>query len=191
MSDVVSSYRLPEVPARVPHVPLSHPLPALAVLLSLSLLEVHPAVGQGLPAWVTVDSAARTVHLALDVTATAGEPSARIAGVRDGGAQVVVPLGWTVTWDWRNADSAAPHSLVVMQEREKLPTEGGRPPFTNAMTKSLTAGLAAGQSDHTSFEADQTGWYWLLCGVPSHALQGEWLGLKVDADAKTAGVALK
>lgn len=191
MSDVVSSYRLLEVPARVPHVPLSRPLPALAVLLSLSLLEVHPAVGQGLPAWVTVDSAARTVHLALDVTATAGEPSARIAGVRDGGAQVVVPLGWTVTWDWRNADSAAPHSLVVMQEREKLPTEGGRPPFTNAMTKSLTAGLAAGQSDHTSFEADQAGWYWLLCGVPGHALQGEWLGLKVDAEAKTAGVVLK
>ena len=175
----------------MPHVPLSRPLPALAVLLSLSLLEVHPAVGQGLPAWVTVDSAARTVHLALDVTATAGEPSARIAGVRDGGAQVVVPLGWTVTWDWRNVDSAASHSLVVMQEREKLPTEGGRPPFTNAMTKSLTAGLAAGQSDHTSFEADQTGWYWLLCGVPGHALQGEWLGLKVDAEAKTAGVVLK
>ena len=24
-----------------------------------------------------------------------------------------------------------------------------------------------------------------------HALQGEWLGLKVDADAKTAGVELK
>jgi hypothetical protein len=164
---------------------------ALAALLSLSVVETHPAVGQGLPSWVTVDSAARTVHLALDVTATAGEPSARIAGIRDGGAQVVVPLGWTVTWDWRNADSTSPHSLVVMQEREKLPTEGGRPPFTNAMTKSLTAGLAAGQSDHTSFEADQTGWYWLLCGVPSHALQGEWLGLKVDAQAKTAGVMLK
>jgi sulfocyanin SoxE-like protein len=164
---------------------------ALAVLLSLSLLEAHPVVGQGLPAWVTVDSAARTLHLALDVTATAGEPSARIAGIRDGGAQVVVPLGWTVTWDWRNADSASPHSLVVMQEREKLPTEGGRPPFTNAMTKSLTAGLAAGEGDHTSFEADQTGWYWLLCGVPGHALQGEWLGLKVDADARTGGVLLK
>jgi hypothetical protein len=166
-------------------------MPTLAVLLSLSLAQAHPAVGQGLPAWVTVDSAARTVHLALDVTATAGESSARIAGIRDGGAQVVVPLGWTITWDWRNADSASPHSLVVMQEREKLPTEGGRPPFTNAMTKSLTAGLAAGQSDHTSFEADQTGWYWLLCGVPGHALRGEWLGLKVDADAKTGGVVLK
>ncbi|HKU63000.1 MAG TPA: sulfocyanin-like copper-binding protein [Gemmatimonadales bacterium] len=143
------------------------------------------------PAWITVDSAGRTVTLALEVTHPAGAPSALLNGLREGAAQVVVPLGWTVVWDWRSADSTAPHSLVVMQEREKLPTEGGRPAFTNAMTKSLTGGLAAGQTDHTTFEADQVGWYWFLCGVPGHALQGEWLGLKVDADAKTAGVAMK
>ena len=188
MSDVVSSYRLAEVPARVSHAPLARPMSALAALLSLLFVGAHPAVGQGLPSWVTVDSAARTVHLTLDVTATAGEPSARIAGIRDGGAQVVVPLGWTVAWDWRNADSTSPHSLVLMQEREKLPTEGGRPPFTNAMTKSLTAGLAAGQSDHTSFEADQTGWYWLLCGVPGHAIAGEWVGFRVDPSATQPSV---
>ena len=163
----------------------------LAMLLGLHLAGARAAAAQDLPSWVTADSAARTVHLALAVTPPAGEPSARIAGVRDGKAQVVVPLGWTVAWDWRNADSTSPHSLVVMQEREKLPTEGGRPPFTNAMTKSLTAGLAAGQRDQTSFEADQVGWYWLLCGVAGHALQGEWLGLKVDADAKTAAVVMK
>jgi hypothetical protein len=163
----------------------------LAVLLPLALAGVHPAVAQGLPPWVAADSAARTVTLTLEMTKVAGEPSARIAGYREGGVQVVVPLGWTVAWDWRNADSTAPHSLVVMQEREKLPTEGGRPLFTNAMTKSLTDGLAAGQTDQTTFEADQVGWYWLLCGVPSHALQGEWLSLKVDGEAKTASVAVK
>jgi sulfocyanin SoxE-like protein len=175
----------------VSHASFSRSVLVLAALLGVRFAGASPADAQGLPAWVTADSAARTVHLALNVTRTVGEPSARLAGAREGGAQVVVPLGWTVTWDWRNADSTSPHSLVVMQEREKLPIEGGRPPFTNAMTKSLSAGLAAGQSDHTSFEADQVGWYWLLCGVPGHALQGEWLGLKVDADAKTAGVALK
>jgi hypothetical protein len=162
-----------------------------ALLLGLGLAGAHPAVGQDLPPWVTVDSAGRTVHLTLAVTRVAGEPSARIAGASEGGVQVVVPLGWTVTWDWRNADSTARHSLVVMQEREKLPTEGGRPPFTNAMTKSVTDGLPAGQTDHTTFEADQAGWYWLLCGVPDHAIQGEWLGLKVDGEARTATVVTK
>ncbi len=105
--------------------------------------------------------------------------------------QVVVPLRWKVVWDWRSSDPAGKHSLVVMAEREKLPTEGGQPAFPNAMTRAVTAGLAADQTDHTTFEADQTGWYWLLCGVPGHALAGEWIGLKVDADARTAGIVKK
>jgi plastocyanin len=150
-----------------------------------------PGAAAQAPAWITTDSAARTVTIALEVTHPAGAASALLNGYREGAAQVVVPLGWTVAWDWRNADSTSAHSLVVMQEREKLPTEGGRPVFTNAMTKSLAAGLAAGQSDRTTFEADQAGWYWLLCGVPSHALQGEWLGLKVDPEVRTPGVVVK
>jgi hypothetical protein len=141
--------------------------------------------------WVTADSAARTARLALEVTRPGGAPSALINGHREGGVQVVVPLGWTVSWDWHSADSTAPHSLVVMAEREKLPTEGGRPAFTNAMTRMVTAGLSPAQADRTTFEADQSGWYWMLCGVPGHAIAGEWIGLKVDAEAGTSGVRTK
>ena len=166
------------------------------LLSLLVMLAVFPAVlqAQDVPAaapWVTVDSAARTVRLALDVTRPAGAPSAAINGYREGGVQVVVPAGWTVAWEWRSADSTEPHSLVVMAEREKLPAEGGRAVFTNAMTRMVTAGLAAGETDRTTFEPDQPGWYWLLCGVPTHALAGEWIGLKVDPEAKTAGVRVK
>jgi hypothetical protein len=166
-------------------------LPALLTLLAL----VPAAAGaQEAPApapWVTLDSAARTVRLTLEATHPAGAPSAAINGYREGGVQVVVPAGWAIAWEWRSADSAAPHSLVVMAEREKLPTEGGRPAFTNAMTRMVTAGLAAGQTDRTTFEPDQPGWYWLLCGVPGHALAGEWIGLRVDPDAKGAEVKVK
>ena len=102
-----------------------------------------------------------------------------------------MPLGWTVQWDWQSADSTAPHSLVVMAEREKLPTEGGRAAFTNAMTRMLTDGLRPGQGDRTTFTADEAGWYWMLCGVPGHALGGEYIGLRVDPEATTAGVKLK
>jgi len=162
-----------------------------AGLIVASTLAPGAVAQAAAPAWVTADSTARTVTITLEVTHPAGAPSALLNGYREGAAQVVVPLGWTVAWEWRNGDATAPHSLVVMQEREKLPTEGGRPVFTNAMTKSLAEGLAAGQTDHSTFEADQVGWYWLLCGVPSHALQGEWIGLKVDPDARTASVVLK
>jgi hypothetical protein len=73
--------------------------------------------------------------------------------------RVVVPLNWTVQWDWHSADSIAPHSLVVMVQREELPTEGGHPDFTNAMTRMVKAGLRPGQADQTTFTADQPGWY--------------------------------
>jgi hypothetical protein len=160
----------------------------------LLLLVAFPAAAaaQTAPAsaasWIESDRAARSVRLSLEVTRPAGAPSALINGHREGAVQVVVPLSWTVAWDWRSADSTAPHSLVVMAEREKLPTEGGRPVFTNAMTRAVTAGLTPTQGDRTTFEAEQAGWYWMLCGVPGHAIAGEWIGLKVDAEAATAGV---
>ena len=153
-----------------------------------------PASGAepGTPPWLVADTAARTVTVALQVTpaTTAGGP-ALINGQHNGGVQIIVPLNWTVQWDWRNADSTAPHSLVVMAEREKLPLEGGREAFTNAMTRAVTAGLAAGQGDRTTFTAEEAGWYWLLCGVPGHAIAGEYLGLRVDPEAKTASVKAK
>jgi len=142
------------------------------------------------PAWLVSDPAGKTVTIALQVT-HGPDGGALINGHRKGELQIVVPLNWTVQWDWRNADSSAVHSLVVMVEREKLPTEGGRAAFTNAMSRSVTAGLAAGQADRTTFSADEAGWYWLLCGVPSHALGGEYLGLRVDPEAKTAWVKQK
>ncbi len=170
----------------------SQTVAALAAgLIVTGFLAPAAAAQAPTPGWITSDSAGRVVTIALEVTRPAGAASALLNGYREGAAQVVVPLGWTVVWDWRNADSAAAHSLVVLQEREKLPTEGGRPAFTNAMTRNVTDGLAAGRTDHTTFEADQVGWYWLLCGVPSHALQGEWIGLKVDPDAKTPGLVVK
>jgi hypothetical protein len=163
------------------------PLALLALLAAAPLAAQSPGVAEPAP-WVAADPAARTATIALEVTAPAGSPSALLNGYREGGVQIVVPLRWTVTWDWRSADSAGKHSLVVMAEREKLPTEGGQPAFTNAMSRSVTAGLAAGQADRTTFEAEESGWYWLLCGVPGHALAGEWIGLRVDPEATTAGV---
>ena len=149
-----------------------------------------PTVAQD-TSWLKSDSAARTVTLSLRVTRPAGSSSAVINGYRAGEVRVVVPLRWTVKWDWRNDDSGAVHSLVVMNQREKLPLEGGRAAFSNAMSRSVTAGLAAGQTDQTTFEAEEMGFYWLMCGVPSHALNGEWIELQVSQDAGTARLQLK
>ena len=170
---------------------------AFASVFAIATLGCRPVGAQAVPSseddpvWLVADSAGRTVTLALQVTPAADGGSALINGHRAGGLQVVVPLNWTVQWDWRSADSTAPHSLVVMVEREKLPTEGGRAAFTNAMTRMVTAGLKPGQGDRTTFTADEAGWYWLLCGVPGHALAGEYLSLRVDPEASTASVKTK
>jgi hypothetical protein len=149
------------------------------------------ASAQSAESWLSVDSAAKAVSLRLVVTAPSGASSALISGHREGDVQVVVPRGWTVAWQWESHDSTAPHSLVLMAEREKIPTEGGRPAVDNAMTKAVTTGLEAGSRDVTQFGADQVGWYWLLCGVPGHALKGEWIGLKVDAEAAAPALVQK
>ena len=141
--------------------------------------------------WIKSDSAARTVTLSLVVTQPAGSPSALINGYRSGQARIEVPVRWTVKWNWRNDDPGAAHSLVVMTQREKVPLEGGRASFSNAMSRSVTEGLATGQSDQTTFEAEEAGWYWLMCGVPNHALNGEWLELRVSPDAHNGSVHLK
>jgi uncharacterized cupredoxin-like copper-binding protein len=78
-----------------------------------------------------------------------------------------------------------------MAEREKLPSEGGRPVFDNAMSRMESSGLKPGESDDSSFQVDQAGWYWMLCGVPGHALAGEWIGLRVDPAARLPGVVEK
>jgi hypothetical protein len=147
--------------------------------------------GAATPPWLVADSAGRTLTLALQVTPAPDGGPALINGYRNGELQIVVPLNWTVQWDWRSADSTAPHSLVVMVEREKLPTEGGRAAFTNAMTRMVTAGLRPGQGDRTTFTADQAGWYWMLDGVPGHAIMGEYIGLRVDPEATTASAVVK
>jgi hypothetical protein len=141
--------------------------------------------------WLQVDSGGRTASLDLLVTRKPGAPSALINGYRTGEARITIPVGWTVKWNWRSTDSTAPHSLVVMVQREKIPLEGGRPFFSNAMTRMVTEGLRPGQIDQSTFEAEEAGWYWMMCGVPGHGLAGEWLELRVDPESKTARVELK
>jgi hypothetical protein len=161
---------------------------SLAALAAGATLSHHT---DPLPEWVAVDSAARTVTLRLEALPGGPDGIATLNGHHHGDVQLAVPLGWTVKWTWANRDSAQSHSLVVMVEREKLPAEGGQPSLENAMSRAVKTGLKPGQTDVTTFQADQAGWYWMLCGVPSHAIRGEWIGFKVDRTASVPALVPK
>jgi Sulfocyanin (SoxE). len=124
---------------------------AFCLLAANASAQTLPPAAAPTPPWLVADSSDRTVTLAFQVTPAPDGGAALLNGYRNGELQIVVPLNWTVQWDWRSADSTALHSLVVMAEREKLPTEGGRAAFTNAMTRSVTDGLRVGQGDRTNF----------------------------------------
>jgi hypothetical protein len=143
-----------------------------------------------LPRWIVADATAKSVTLALEVARPSGAPSAGLNGEHDGSVQINVPLNWAVHWSWRNGDSV-PHSLVVVAEREKLPMEGGHPALDNAASRAVTTGIDPGKTDETAFVADQAGWYWILCGVPGHALAGEWIGLRIDPAATSVSLKRK
>lgn len=162
-----------------------------ALILVPMLAATGGSAAAQLPSWVSVDSGGKTVSLSFEAMPGGPEGIATLNGNHHGSVQLVVPLNWTVKWTWVNHDSTASHSLVVMAEREKLPNEGGRPALDNALSRSVTTGLKVGQRDVTTFVADQAGWYWVLCGVPSHAIRGEWIGLKVDPAAGMVSVNVK
>lgn len=165
----------------------------LATIALFSLVATRGALAQvaPLPDWITVDSAGRTVSLALEALGGGPEGIATMNGLHHGQAQLTVPFSWTVGWTWVNHDSVQVHSLVVMAEREKLPLEGGRPALDNALSRAVLTGMKPGQRDVTTFTADPAGWYWMLCGVPGHAIRGEWIGLKVDRDATLPSLLLR
>jgi Sulfocyanin (SoxE) domain len=164
----------------------------LAPLAAVALVgSVAAPVSDPLPSWVVVDSVGRSVTLALEARAGGPDGIGTLNGHHHGDIQVVIPLNWTVHWTWINQDSSQNHSLVVMAEREKMPLEGGRPALDNAMSRAVSDGIKPGQKDVTTFVADQAGWYWMLCGVPGHAIRGEWIGLKVDRTAAMPSVVQK
>ncbi len=162
----------------------------LAVLLGVSTTSVAAQTAD-LPAWITPDPAGKTVLLDLTVTHPAGATSALISDEHDGSIQLIVPRGWAIRWHWVNQDSTASHSLVVVAEREKLPQQGGQAVFTNAMTRAVLPGLAVGRTDDTTFEAEDGGWFWVVCGVPGHAIAGEWISLRIDPAATEVGIKRK
>jgi sulfocyanin len=150
-----------------------------------------PQNGQS-PSWMTVDAGSQTVEFKIVAAQTNANSSLNFNGYAKGDMTLVVPVGWHVKIDFSNNDSSVPHSLVVMAVQKSLPIEVNekQAAFDGASTNSPVSGIVAGKTLNFEFTANKAGKYWLICGVPGHAVQGMWDYLEVSSSANSPHVSI-
>jgi uncharacterized cupredoxin-like copper-binding protein len=136
--------------------------------------------------YVTNTPATKTATIVIDAGMGTAGGGLNFNGEVKAAKSFTVPAGWNVVMQFKNMGSL-PHSAIVVK--------GSTPPasvmessaaFPGAYTKMVMQGLATGAAQNVKFKASTTGTYLIVCGVPGHALGGQYLGLKVVAGAKAA-----
>lgn len=133
--------------------------------------------------FLTYDAAAKTVQLKLLAAHGSVNGGMNFDGASNGNATITVPVGWTVSWSFKNED-AIPHSAIVLANKMPFPAQPQVPAIPRAYTTDVTAGLPTNGTDKTTFKATPAGEYVIACGVPGHAPSGMWIRFDVSADAK-------
>ncbi len=141
-----------------------------------------------LPSWMSVDHDAKTVSMTIVAGMDASNNNWNFNGLSKGDATIVVPVGYTVTIDWKNSDPTMMlHSIGVGQASEvTLPMfTDPQPVFAGAISANAgdpATATKSGDSESITFVADTAGDYALICYVPGHTLTGMWIGFRVAAD---------
>lgn len=133
--------------------------------------------------FLSYDPAAKTIALKLFAAHGSVNGGMNFNGNSNGSATITVPAGWTVSWNFKNED-AIPHSAIILPNKQPFPAQPQDPAIARAYTNDVTAGLATGKTDQTTFKAQTPGEYLIACGVPGHAPSGMWIHFNVSADAK-------
>jgi hypothetical protein len=166
-------------------------LAAIVGLVTLSLAVPASAQQQRVdPAWLTFDTAAKTVRFQLIAGLTGLNGALNFNGFRDGELTLVVPVGWRTQIDFRNHDGMLPHSAEVITPQMPLPTQPGDPAIPRAFTLKLAQGLPSEGTDVMRFAAAPAGEYLIFCGVPGHGAAGMWIRLQVSATVRTPALVL-
>jgi hypothetical protein len=140
--------------------------------------------------WLTVDTAARTVHFQLIAGLTGLNGALNFNGFRDGELTLVVPVGWKTEIAFRNHDGMLPHSAEVIAPQQPLPTQPVSPAISRAFTLNLEKGLPPEGTDDMRFIATPAGEYLIFCGVPGHGAAGMWIRLRVSGTARMPALLL-
>jgi sulfocyanin len=161
-----------------------------AVLLTIPMgFTSSAALAATTPQWMKVDAKDKTVQLKIDM----GEPNKaggfNFNGYAHGHMTVTVPEGWTVKVKADNVGNIS-HSLEIVPAQSKPPMQGIKPAFANADTSDLKTGIKPDHDGSFTFKADKAGQYWMMCGVPGHALGGMWDKVVISKSATAPSVSV-
>jgi sulfocyanin len=132
-------------------------------------------------------AASHTADVTIIANKTAGGGFA-FNGYQRGGMTITVPVGWQVVVHFENTDTVT-HSLAVLASGAHTQVAPpSSPAFSGATTPSFSAGLPKGPEQTFTFEASKAGTYEFVCGVPGHAISGQWDALVVSATAQAPSV---
>ena len=126
---------------------------------------------------LTYDASNHTVFLTV-VAESSGSPF-NFNGTSFGHLQIYIPAGWTLIITFINQQSI-PHNVVIVQNDTTTPnaadvgSDGKLLAFVGTTSSSYTSqGISSGQSASGSVTLP-AGYYWLACGILTHAESGMW-----------------
>ncbi|WP_425145699.1 sulfocyanin-like copper-binding protein [Deinococcus sp.] len=136
--------------------------------------------------YVTSDSASKTATIVVDANQGAAGGGLNFNGAVKGAKSFSIPAGWNVVMKFKNLGQLAHSAAVVKGSTPPASVTEKDAAFPGAYTKMLMQGLGANAEETVKFKASAAGSYLIVCGVPGHALGGQYLGLKVVPGAKAA-----
>ena len=155
----------------------------------------HPATGRKIPSpgpddvekFIRIDEEAKKVFIPLTATFNDANYGMNFNGHYKGRAVYTVPIGWEITFHFKNM-SPVPHSAVVVEQVMARKLQVGEPYFEGASTTEPLKGLK--KDEKFTFVVDESGKFAIACGFPAHSAGGHWIALDVSKDAETASLAL-
>lgn len=161
------------------------PSPATTPTAPTTVPQTTPA-GNKLP----YNASSKTVYLTLDTRTTNYD----FNGSTRGRLVIYIPAGWNLEIKYINNDpSGLPHSVGIVANNTPTPKSTDPTKEGNLVTwapdgklgvSGFKEGVGPGETTLMAATSIQRGVYWIVCGVPGHAISGMWIVL-VSSDTVT------
>lgn len=150
-----------------------------------------------IPSWMTLDRQNEVVSLELTTGKTSANNHWNINGHSHGDARLIVPEGYQVQIAYQNNDTEikSAHGFGIVERSSPFPVNWYSPQlaFRGAAIEnptSMSGAVQPGGRERVTFDAGSPGTYSLVCLLPGHAKNGEWIRFVVSSNGE-AGFSTK